>query len=178
MDFKHAIRYVLVAAIVIAAAFLLQTSVFSNFELAGVTPNFILIITTAYGLIRGEKNGMLVGFFAGLLLDFFSSTLIGMYAFIYMLIGLLSGFFKRLFFGDDIKLPLIFIGINDVIYGILMYVIFFALDKKLDVLFYLNGVILPEAIYTILVAIPVYYALLKMHERFDKEQQRSRNTLV
>lgn len=53
-------------AFLILAAFLLQTTVFQYFQIASVTPNLLLILTSAFGLMRGKKEGLMVGFFSGL----------------------------------------------------------------------------------------------------------------
>lgn len=56
-------------AFLILAAFLLQTTVFQYFQIASVTPNLLLILTSAFGLMRGKKEGLMVGFFSGLMID-------------------------------------------------------------------------------------------------------------
>ena len=58
-------------AFLILAAFLLQTTVFQYFQIASVTPNLLLILTSAFGLMRGKKEGLMVGFFSGLMIDLF-----------------------------------------------------------------------------------------------------------
>ena len=55
-------------AFLILAAFLLQTTVFQYFQIASVTPNLLLILTSAFGLMRGKKEGLMVGFFSGLMI--------------------------------------------------------------------------------------------------------------
>lgn len=43
-------------AFLILAAFLLQTTVFQYFQIASVTPNLLLILTSAFGLMRGKNE--------------------------------------------------------------------------------------------------------------------------
>ena len=74
-------------AFLILAAFLLQTTVFQYFQIASVTPNLLLILTSAFGLMRGKKEGLMVGFFSGLMIDLFYGSLFGFYALLYMYIG-------------------------------------------------------------------------------------------
>ena len=52
LEVKIILKKVLITALIIIVAFILQTSVFSNFELAGVTPNIILIVTSYLGFFR------------------------------------------------------------------------------------------------------------------------------
>ena len=49
--------------------FLLQCTIFPSLQLGGVRPDLLIILTVATGIIRGKKDGVLVGFFSGLLID-------------------------------------------------------------------------------------------------------------
>ena len=53
-------------AVILLAAYLLQSTVFSHLELAGIKPNLLLIVTAAFGFMRrGPKEGMWIGLAAG-----------------------------------------------------------------------------------------------------------------
>ena len=58
-------------AFLILAAFLLQTTVFQYFQIASVTPNLLLILTSAIWADARKKEGLMVGFFSGLMIDLF-----------------------------------------------------------------------------------------------------------
>ena len=64
-------------AILLIVCFILQTTVFKVLAVAGISPNLLIIVTAAFGFMRGRKEGMFVGFFAGLLIDLFYGTYIG-----------------------------------------------------------------------------------------------------
>ncbi len=173
MEIKPVIKQILITLLMIFISYILQTSIFTHLELASVVPNFLIIITTSFGLMRGSKYGMGVGFVSGMILDCFSGSYFGIYLLIYLYLGFLSGLFKRMFYGDDIKLPLALIGANDIIYGILIYVIMFLPRKRFAFGYYLLNVIIPEAVYTILLSIVVYYIVLRINQWFDKDNKRS-----
>ena len=103
----------IITFIFIVAAFLLQSTVFSRLAFADVRPNIMIVVTASFGFMRGEKGGMAVGFASGLLIDLFWGGMLGFYTLIYTVIGYLNGTFHRMFFDDDIKFPLIIIGISD-----------------------------------------------------------------
>ena len=103
-------------AFLILAAFLLQTTVFQYFQIASVTPNLLLILTSAFGLMRGKKEGLMVGFFSGLMIDLFYGSLFGFYALLYMYIGYLNGFFCKVFYDDDIKVHIVLVAASDLVY--------------------------------------------------------------
>ena len=71
-----------VTALIVIAAYLLQCTVFQSFQLAGIKPNLLIIVTAAFGFMRGSREGMLVGFVCGILVDIQFGNIIGLYALI------------------------------------------------------------------------------------------------
>lgn len=156
-------RRIIVLTLLIISCFLLQTTVFPYFELVGIVPNILLILTMSFGLMRGRREGLLVGFFCGLLFDIFFGFAIGPHALIFMYLGYCNGFFHRHYAVEDILLPAIAIGVNDLIYNLLIYLIFFLMRNRLDFLTYATHTILPEMIYTILVTLFLYKIFVKIN---------------
>lgn len=175
---RPVLRRVLVTALLIFALFLLQESVFSRLKLGNVSPNLLIILVSFAGFTRGRKEGMIVGFCSGLLMDLFFGSWFGMYALIYMYIGFINGAFRKLFFGEDMKLPLLFIGLSDVLYGFIIYFFLFFTRQRTDVLFYLKNIILPEAVYTVVIGVILYVPLLLIYNFLGKTDQRSTKSFV
>ena len=100
-------------ALLIIICFILQNTIFQTLALASISPNLLVILTSSIGLMRGKKEGMLVGFFCGFMVDIFYGDLFGFYALVYMYIGYLSGFFNKIFYDDDIKLPMLLISASE-----------------------------------------------------------------
>ena len=92
-----------ITVFIIVVCFLLECTVFQKIAFASITPNLLIIITSAFGFMRGKKEGMFVGFLSGLLVDIFFNELIGFYALIFMVIGYVNGFFKRIFYTINTK---------------------------------------------------------------------------
>ncbi len=157
--------------IIIIICFLCQSTVFHFIELAGVVPNLLLIVAMSFGLMRGRREGVLVGFFCGLLVDMFFGTAMGPYAFIYMTLGYVNGFFHRIYYVEDVLLPMIMITINDFAYNIMVYILFFMLRNRLDFLGYFLQVIIPEMVYTIIVTLFFYKLLVKINLRLKKAKE-------
>lgn len=157
--------------IIIILCFLCQSTVFHFIELAGIVPNLLLIVTMSFGLMRGRREGVLVGFFCGLLVDMFFGDVMGPYAFIYMTLGYVNGFFHRIYYVEDVLLPMLMITINDFAYNIMVYVMFFMLRNRLDFLGYLSKVIVPEMVYTIIVTLFFYKLLVKINLRLKKAKE-------
>lgn len=132
------IKRFFITAVIIIAAYLLQCTVFSSLELAGIKPNLLIIITASFGFMRGSREGMLVGFVSGLLADIQFGDMIGFYAIIYLIIGYINGLFRQMYYDEDIKLPLFLITISEFLYGIVIYFLMFLLRSDFDFLFYLR----------------------------------------
>ena len=166
-------RRKLILAVLILLAFVLQGTVFQTLSIASIVPNLLLILTVSFGFMRGKKEGLFVGFFCGLLIDIFYGNMIGFYALIYMYIGYINGFFKRIFFPDEIKLPLGLIAVSDFFCNLLIYFTLFWFRGRFSFGYYLIHTILPELVYTMIVAVLLYFILLKINERLEAIERRS-----
>ncbi|HOO27377.1 MAG TPA: rod shape-determining protein MreD [Lachnospiraceae bacterium] len=157
----------------IIIGYLLQCTFFQNISLGGIVPNILIIITSSFGFMRGKKEGMIIGFLAGLILDIFFGDILGFYSLIYMYIGYLNGFFRRIFYPEDIKLPMILITLSELLYCFLCYIFLFLLRGKLHFGYYFIHVILPEIVYTILATLIVYKTILWVNEWLETKEKRS-----
>ena len=168
----------LVSVFLIILCFLLQTTVFHWMEFGGIVPNLMIVLTASFGFMRGEKTGLLYGFFCGLLIDIFFANVLGLNAMIYMYIGYSNGKFNRIFFPDEIKLPMILIFFSDLAYGFLYYVTLFLLRRRFQLDFYFWHIILPEMVYTILITLFLYPLILWMNKRLEDSEKRSARKFV
>lgn len=165
------------AFLLIFICFLLQCTVFKRLSFGGISPNLLIIVTASIGFMRDEKSGLLVGFFCGLFIDVFFGDIIGFYALIYMYIGYMNGKFSRIFYPEDIKLPLALISLSDLCYGLLCYVFLYLLQGKFDFIYYAIHIIIPEVVYTIVISIVLYPIILQIYKNLDK-RDRSDTELV
>lgn len=171
-------RRFLVSAASVILCFVLQSTVFKELEFGGIVPNLMIVLTASYGFMRGEKTGIIVGFFCGLLADIFFGGLLGLYAMIYMYIGYLNGKFSRIFYPEDIKLPLGLILVSDFLYGIICYMTLFLLRGRFHFSYYFLNIILPEVVYTILVTLILYPIILWINKKLEEREQRSARKFV
>ena len=158
--------------ILILVNFILQSSVFPHFALGGIIPNLMIILTSSFGFMRGEKDGLLIGFGCGLLGDIFYGNFLGLYALIFMYIGFLNGKFCSVFYPEDIKLPIALIITSDLSYGVIYYILMFLMRGKFQFIYYFTHIILPEALYTIVVTMFLYPMILKINERLERRDKR------
>ncbi len=164
--------------LIISTCFLLQCTLFQVLSFASISPNLLIVATSAFGFMRGRKEGMWIGFFSGLLLDLFFGSVIGFYALVYAYIGYVNGFFRKRFFPDDIKLPLILISASDLSYNMLVYFFLFFLRGRFRFCYYFLHIMLPELVYTILVTIVLYFVILKINQKLESIEKRSASKFV
>lgn len=170
-------RFVVTAAIVIVC-YLLQCMLFPHLELASIKPNLMIIVTAAFGFMRGPREGMLVGFFSGLMIDIQFGNILGFYALVYLLIGFINSLFQQLYYDEDIKLPLILIAGSEFLYGLVVYLLMFMLRSEFDFIDYLGHNIIPELIYTIVIALAVYPLILHFNHKLEAEEKRGASKFV
>lgn len=147
---------VIVLAILIVINFTLQSTIFGFHDINSITPNLLLILTMSFGLMRGRREGMLVGFFSGFLVDSFFSSVLGPYMLLYMLIGYINGFFHKNYIVEDVLLPLIVIVIDDLIFNFFVYIFLFLLKNRLEFGLFFTRIIIPEMLTTALLTIIIY----------------------
>lgn len=168
----------LIVALFILVCFVLQSSIFTALSFAGIIPNLLIILTSSFGFMRGEKEGLLIGFFCGLLSDIFFGEFLGFYALVLMYIGFINGKFSRIFYPEDIKLPIALIVISDVSYGFLCYILLFLLRGRFNLPYYFTRIILPEALYTIVITMFLYPLILKVNEKLEAKEKRRAQKFV
>lgn len=160
-------------ALIILASFLIQTTVLQSLALADVVPNLLLIITVTFGYMRGEKEGMYTGFFCGLLVDCIYGEIVGLYTLLYLVIGYLNGLCRKLYYSDHSVVTVALITLSDLIYNFFYYIFEFLFRSRLDFFFYLRRIIIPEMVYTLLMAVLLYrvlYGLNSMLECYEKRE--------
>jgi len=168
----------IVFTLMVIVCFILQSTLFKSLSFGGISPNLLIIVTSAFGFMRGKKAGLSIGFFCGLLQDIFFGQAIGFYALIYMYIGFTNGIFNRFFYQEDIRMPLALISISDLAYSMICYVLLFLLNAKFNFGYYFKHIIMPEVVYTILITIIIYPVILLIHKSLEKKEKRSEKKFV
>jgi len=125
-------------------------------KISSIIPNILIILVSCSGFMQGDREGMFVGFACGLLLDVCSFDIFGFYTILYMLIGYLNGLLHNFFYLKDLKIPAIMIISSDLVCCLFTYFFLFLLRSRFDFGFYFVNIILPEMVYTLLVAVIIY----------------------
>ena len=168
----------IIVILTVIICFLLQSTIFKFLSFASISPNLLIIVTSSFGFMRGKKEGMVIGFFSGLLIDIFYGSVIGLYALLYMYVGYVNGFFRAIFFQDDIKLPMLLISASDLACNLCIYFFRFLFRKQFDIGYYFLHLMIPELVYTLLVTILLYWLILKINQWLEKSEKRSEAKFV
>jgi len=164
--------------VIVMLAFILQNTAFSALSFNGVKPNLLLITAVFFGYAVGLNNGMLTGFFAGLLCDIFFGPYIGVYSFVFMLLGGFGGLMAKLFYQDDIVFPFVTIALADGIFGLAYYIFMFLVRGRFSFFQYLGSVILPELLYTLAVSAVLVPTLHKVHDFLTAIELKEKESIV
>ena len=151
----------LITFCIIIICFLMECTIFHRLSFASIKPNLLIIITSSFGFMRGKKEGLAVGFLSGFLTDVFWGNTLG-----------------RLFYDDDIKLPIALIAVSELIYGLVTYFCMYLLRGDFAFEAYLRQIIMPELVYTILVTLILYQIILHINKKLEAEEQRSASKFV
>ncbi len=157
-------RYISMFLLIIIC-FLLQTTLFQKVKLANVSPDLLVVLVSAAGVMYGRGLGMYSGVISGLLCDFMYSDIIGLYILIYVIAGYISGAAHKLYLKDDMVIPLFIIAASDLFTNFMFYVICFLLRGRLDIFVYMRNIILPELVYTVFAGVLLYKMLFWLEEK-------------
>lgn len=164
--------------IIIAICYLLQTTLFEALSFASISPNLLVIVVSAFGFMRGKREGLFIGALSGLILDIFSGSIIGFYTLLYMYIGFLNGLFRKLFYPEDIKLPMLLIAGSDLSCNLFIYFFAFLFRNRYNFDYYFLHLMIPELVYTMVVTIFLYFIVLKINQHLEVIEKRSASKFV
>lgn len=167
------LRIVLLVFIIIISCFILQTSILPMILSSDITPNLMIIVTASYGFMFGDRKGMCIGLVCGLLFDIYFGPLIGFEAGVYAVIGYFSGKFQKILYVEDLAFPLSLIAVCDFVYGFLTFVFLFAMRNRLFMRAFLMQRMLPEMVYTLLAALPLYPLLRFLYNRYMRKKHHN-----
>lgn len=77
--------------------YLLQSNLFTWFNIAGIRPNLFVILILFCGLFTGKSSGLICGVITGILLDLFLETKVIIGPVMFGIIGFASGILSKIF---------------------------------------------------------------------------------
>ncbi len=105
------------AALVFFAA-ILQTSVFSDVQILGGTPNLLLVALVSVALLRGSIAGAVAGFFAGLIVDTANLGTLGVTSLLLTVFGYWIGRYGETTGRDRTHAPFLAVAVVTFVYAL------------------------------------------------------------
>ena len=78
-----------------------------------------------------------------------------------------------MFYDEDVTLPIRLVFGSDFVYSFFYYVFNFMLRNRLNLIYYLINIILPEKIYTVVITLLIYRIMLKINRKLEAYEKRS-----
>lgn len=144
---------------------ILQATIIKEISIGGISPDLLIITTVSFSLLFGRVKGSFLGLAVGLLRDIFYLNIIGFYALIYVYCGYLTGSLDNNFHKDSLVIPTIIIAICDLAKGLFVYIITYLLRGRTDIGYYFIRIIIPEVVYTTLLAVILYRFYYYLHNK-------------
>ena len=155
-------------AISILILYILQTIFPSGLMLFGAKPILLLGFVVSVALMRGGVDGGVVGLICGLLMDLLSGRIIGVNAFLFMYAGAITGFLCAGFFKEKSVVALVFAAASTMLYGMIYGFLSFTIWGESGFVALFWNIILPETIFTAIMAVPIFIANRYFNKRYIK----------
>ena len=158
--------------------FLLETCIFARLPFFPVAPNLLIVAASSFGFMRGEYEGIYVGFVCGFLMDVFFGSVLGLNTMLFMLTGYFNGKLNAVYYPSDLRLPLLAVLGSDLSIGVIQYCIFFLLRGRFDFFYYLIHIILPEVVFTLVSLFVLYPLLLFINRKLEEVEEKEARKFV
>nr|WP_302599305.1 rod shape-determining protein MreD [uncultured Cellulosilyticum sp.] len=152
----------------------LSATLFQYLKIGNVAPNFMIMLIVSFALLRGSKEGSVIGIAAGLLHDLSFGMSIGPTAIIYGLIGYVCGTFNKNFYRENFILPFVCTLFSSLFYS-LTCIFSLMLRGKLNIIFFMKSIAIPEMIYTITLSLIAYQITYLINEKLEMSERKTRN---
>jgi len=154
-------------ALALLAAVILQLALAPHITVAKVVPNFVLLVVITVALLQGQRTGIIVGFLAGLTFDLIGTGPIGLAAFVYCMVGYITGSLHENMFAEGWRLPVTVVLFANLFAEGLYTLVLGLMGEDLSLLSALGKVIIPSSIYNGVLAV-IFYSLLARILRQDR----------
>ena len=143
-------------AVLVFVAVVLQSAIVSSIEIAGGTPDLLLVTLVAISLLRGAIWGAAAGFAAGLLLDTANLARLGETSLLLTVAGYWIVRYGETTGRDRTHAPLLSVAVVTVLYTVAALALHVVLGDPVDAGTILLGALLPSVVLNLALAFPVY----------------------
>lgn len=157
--------------------YILQSTFFNSFTIAGIKPNIIVIYTLFVGLFAGRNIGTIMGLIFGTYVDIIIGKTVGISSIMLGIVGYLGGYFDKNFSKESrITIIIMVIG-STILYEVGRYIfniLNIGVTPEINVF---SKILLVEVIFNVLITIIVYPLFQKIGYRIE-DNIKGRNILT
>lgn len=148
--------HVLILALLILVSVFLQSTVFQYIQVAGVSPNLILVLVVFYAIFNGPRHGAVLGLAGGLALDLVFGFYLGRNMLSLAVTGYVVGLGRHTLFRESAWIMAALTFLATIGAEALNYLLILSLGVRIGPGNAFFGVIIPLAVYNSAVAILAY----------------------
>ncbi len=137
----------------------LDSVVFCRFNLYGIRPDVLMVLIVSYAMLMGRLPACILGCALGLFMDAMFGKMIGLTAICYLLAAYVASFFYQKFYADNLVIPVVISGLGQLFEEHLMAGAMLLRGGSFAYLKTLTTYILPCAVLTGLLCIPLHLLL-------------------
>lgn len=158
--------------LILAVALFLHLTVLNHIRIFGARPDLMLVFVIFFGVFLGAARGLETGLVAGFLQDLFALDYFGINAFIFATVGFLAGILSRAVIKES-KMTQWLLVFFLTIFALVLH---FAVVSRLSKLYNLSmselflASMLPAAIYTSLISIPIFSKFTDIYNLKDSQE--------
>jgi rod shape-determining protein MreD len=163
------------AAALLFVAAVIQVSLLSAIDLAGATPDLLLVTLLSVALLRGSLFGACCGFAAGFVLDTAQLQTLGVTSLLYTVGAYWIGRYGETTGRDRAHAPFLSVGVVTVLYAIGALLLHYLLGEGGSGGAALIDALLPSVFFNLLLTAPVYALvrrLLRPAQRLEAQEVR------
>ena len=152
----------------------LEATLFQYLRIGHIAPNFMIMMIVSFALLRGSKEGTLVGVVAGFLNDISFGRYLGPTIISYALIGYVCGKLNKNFYRENFIIPFLCTLCSSLFYSV-TNIMSFILRGQLHFGYFIRAIVIPELIYTITLSLIVYQLAYLINEKIEQSERSTRN---
>jgi len=155
-------------------AVVLQSAIVSSTEIAGATPDLLLVALVAVSLLRGAIWGAAAGFAAGLLFDTANLARLGETSLLLTVAGYWIGRYGETTGRDRTHAPLLSVAVVTILYSVGALALHVVLGDPVDAGTVLVRALIPGVLLNLLLAFPVHALVRRVLGRPEWAAQKVR----
>lgn len=155
--------YVLIMCVLVV----FQSTAMELLKIGGIKPDLPLVFALCTALAKGESMGAFMGFINGVLEDIIYGRFLGFAALIKFLTGYIQGYITRDIFKGPVILTMSFTFLGTLVYNIIFIFLSLIFGEIANPWYFLMPIVLPSALFNMVVSPFVYCAVIKIEKFFD-----------